>query len=51
MLSIRHDNPELEKKLKHFIIDHPEDYPTITAFVIEAVIEKLEREKKKSAKS
>ena len=51
MLNIRHENPELEKRLKHFVIDHPEDYPTVTAFIVEAALEKLEKEEKKSAKS
>jgi len=46
-INIRHEDQELEREIKHFLIDHPEEYPTITSFFVAALKEKIEREKQK----
>jgi len=43
MLSFRHEEQELEDKLRHFIIEHKE-YRHLKNFIIIAIKEKLERE-------
>ena len=40
---------ELDRELRHFCIDHRVQYPSLTAFIEEAVQEKLERENHKGA--
>ena len=46
-ISIRHEDEELERRIKHFLIDHSKEYPTIASFFAAALKEKIEREEQK----
>lgn len=49
MINFKHYDPDLEKRLNHYLADHLE-YSTQTAFIKKAIIEKLDREEKTSQK-
>lgn len=49
MINFKHEDPGLEKRLGHFLVEHPE-FPTQASFIKQAIIEKLDREEKPSNK-
>lgn len=47
MINFKHEDPELERRLGYFLVDHKE-YPTQAAFIKQAIIEKLDKEERAS---
>ena len=50
MINFKHEDPDLEKRLGYFLVEHQKEYPTQAKFIKQAIIEKLDREEKPSKK-